>query len=462
MGSGIGRHLARPNFKINNLVATDVQVRDEHKKSHEEFLRKMPYARTRSGSLFLPPEVGVDEDDEAEKLHREEHEQFKNAHAEEFKEEDQSKLDDDYQGFVWHAEVRTDDFSDAKHCTNGELKLRRPVPQIKASDLLNKVRKQETSGRWILDEPLNGWPALVGLELVSLTVVTKPLGMVGVKKLKRLWKSSSGKALPTAAEVSTGTRATFRGQTWTMDSWSSDSQGFVWWFSAFREDTPQLLFGEKMLDKIEKDKYAESKAINLHIVAHQYPVEKETARDKLTYHAAVFVEWDHCKFGTLVELAWVNGTGGYGGKSNWIEDKLATDTSIFVAMPDALKQPWDDKRSEIRLIDMAATNRKELEAYLRKYSKQSGLPLGEQRFWDPKIYASSSVRVRNRKPSDIAGYLLDYIARSSVYEQLTANCQTFAADFFAFLTGTRNVEPYGSLVKRTYKQRAHSFLYVPR
>jgi len=234
------------------------------------------------------------------------------------------------------------------------------------------------------------------------------------------------------------------------------------WFSAFREDKPQVLFGEKMLDKIEKDKYADSKATNLHIVAHRYPVEKETTRDKLTYHAAVFLEWDHGKFGTLIELAWVNGTGGYGGKSNWIEDKLATDTSIFLAMPDALKQPWDSKRSEIRMIDIAATNRKEFEAYLKKYSKESGLPLAEQRFWDAKIYASSSMRLRNRKQSDIAGILLNYIARASVYVELTANCQTFAADFFAFCTGSRKVEPYGSLIKQGYKQRVYSFLYMPR
>jgi hypothetical protein len=35
------------------------------------------------------------------------------------------------------------------------------------------------------------------------------------------------------------------------------------------------------------------------------------------YHAAVLIEWEHRQYCTIVEVAWRNGIGGYGGRSNW-------------------------------------------------------------------------------------------------------------------------------------------------
>ena len=39
----------------------------------------------------------------------------------------------------------------------------------------------------------------------------------------------------------------------------------------------------------------------------------------------------------MVELAWLNGLGGYGGKSNWCEDKEAPRPELFDVMPECMK-----------------------------------------------------------------------------------------------------------------------------
>ena len=65
----------------------------------------------------------------------------------------------------------TDDFCDPRHCLpSGDLKPRRPLPQIKASDLLAGLRLEEHSGRWMYGGPLNGWPAMVNLELCMMSM----------------------------------------------------------------------------------------------------------------------------------------------------------------------------------------------------------------------------------------------------------------------------------------------------
>merc|ERR1719401_1312400 len=119
-------------------------------------------------------------------------------------------------------------------------------------------------------------------------------------------------------------------------------------------------------------------------------------------------------------------------------------------MPESMKGPWDSKASEIRVIDMHARNAKEFEAYLEKYSNKSGLPLEQQRFLEPRSTASAATRLRAASQADIMGYVLNYVNRAERYEELTSNCQTFAADMFGFLTGTKNHQPYGILVKPRY------------
>lgn len=360
-------------------------------------------------------------------------------------------------GHTWHADVIPDGVTDSKHCLpSGELKSRRPFPQIRVSELLAGIKLID--GKWIFAGPLNGWPALVGLELRGLT---RKVSILGMKHTKRIWEG--GPTPPKAEDILAGTRANLRAPSWSSIGWSPDSPGFVWWFSD-RDGTPQLAHGEKLIPwaRRDKDKY-EGHAVSVHAFAHRYPVEKETWRDAQTYHTAVFVEWDHRKHGTVIELAWKNGCGGYGGKSNWCEDKLNAVTNIDNAMPDGLKGPWDTGASEIRLIDHPARDKSEFQEFLTLYSScNTELPFSQHRFLEPQIYASGAVRLRSNSCADIAGHMLNYIDRAGEYTTLGANCQTFTADLFGFLTGTKGVEPWGALVRPGYKQRAHSFLYLPK
>ncbi|GAB5354694.1 hypothetical protein AAMO2058_000141100 [Amorphochlora amoebiformis] len=85
------------------------------------------------------------------------------------------------------------------------------------------------------------------------------------------------------------------------------------------------------------------------------------------------------------------------------------------------------------------------------------------RFIDPSISASSKVRLTQRRQSDIMTYLLNYIRRDGTYNELTRNCQDFAADLYGFLAGVppEQSKPYHAVCRLTYKQRRHLFLYDP-
>ncbi|CAK0828800.1 unnamed protein product [Prorocentrum cordatum] len=132
-------------------------------------------------------------------------------------------------------------------------------------------------------------------------------------------------------------------------------------------------------------------------------------------------------------------------------------------MSDELKSfgPWDTGRSEIRVYDVPMRSRAEFESYLARYSTEGGLPQERQRFLEPCVYASSKVRLRYCTRSQLAGYLLNYISDRKSYKLLSANCQTFCADLFSFLSGDRSAKPYGHLVQANYSNHVQSFLYKP-
>eukprot|EP00443_Scrippsiella_acuminata_P095601 CAMPEP_0115485536 /NCGR_PEP_ID=MMETSP0271-20121206/59969_1 /TAXON_ID=71861 /ORGANISM="Scrippsiella trochoidea, Strain CCMP3099" /LENGTH=472 /DNA_ID=CAMNT_0002913515 /DNA_START=79 /DNA_END=1497 /DNA_ORIENTATION=- len=357
----------------------------------------------------------------------------------------------------WHVKVFADDYFDKRHCTeSGELKARRPTPHIKASKLLAGLKKVE--GSWVFEQPINGWPGITNLVLRSLTHCKKTFGF---SQVTHIWRAQDGNELPKASEIPHGTRANFHAPVWTAVGWAPHSFGFVWWFSD-RHGAPRVHFGEHMLKQLEADPcdIAFAHATELHTFAHRYPVEKETMQDRQTWHTGVLIEWSHGRFTTLIELAWRNGCGGYGGKSNWCEDKLSKETAIAAAMGPAFVKPWNEHRTEIRMIDMPSKNKAEFEAYLNKYSNKVGLPLCEQRFVDPEVYASGRVRLRRCTSVDLAGFLLNYASRVLVYDKFLANCQTFAADLFGFLSGTPGIKPYGEISQLRYKQHSRAFMYT--
>ena len=70
---------------------------------------------------------------------------------------------------------------------------------------------------------------------------------------------------------------------------------------------PRLVPGEAIIrcatTEAESEEEARATAVRVHLFSHRYGRPKETRKDKLTYHSAILLEWDHAKYTTVVELA---------------------------------------------------------------------------------------------------------------------------------------------------------------
>jgi len=127
--------------------------------------------------------------------------------------------------------------------------------------------------------------------------------------VKRIWVE--GDELP--KKLPERCRATFLAPSWMKKGWSKDSAGFVWWFTPRCICSPGAChFGERLVSTLLTGPHKDAEAVQVHAIAHRYPVDSETLRDLQTWHVAVALEWSHGQFSTLVELAWLNGIGGYG------------------------------------------------------------------------------------------------------------------------------------------------------
>ncbi|CAE6911775.1 unnamed protein product [Symbiodinium sp. KB8] len=258
------------------------------------------------------------------------------------------------QGYKWHAQIVGDNFFHKKHCTApGFLKACRPFPHIKISDLRASLDKNE-HGSWILSGPLNDWPGLVGLEFVSITCKVRSVMGTAVR---RLWLHGSAEdtgPMEVLQALSDKTlrslRGTFRAPTWTSVGWSPSSPGFLLWHASGYGGG--LLHGSATVDFARSNKEAaEATATNVHFFTHRYAKATEGIKDRLIWHGAILIEWSHQRFVSVVELAWLNGLGGYHGRCNWCRDKLADPTAIYAGMPDSMKVPWQQHLAEIRMVD---------------------------------------------------------------------------------------------------------------
>lgn len=362
-------------------------------------------------------------------------------------------------GLKWHAQIIADWYEvPAKHCRDdGSLKPRRPMPQARAAEFLASL-SQTADGRYIFTGVLNGWPALTNLELVSLTL--KARGVVGKSYIKRLWNAgdAAAPAFPSSKKV-TGVRATLRAAPWTSVGFSAASPGFAFWYA--RDGT--LAYGEDMLRALRREGMlaaavaaaALPQATRVHHFAHRYASEKESAKDRLVYHTALLIEWDHGRHTTVIELAWLGGLGGYGGKSNWYDDRDAKRPALYNAMPVELKMPWRSSMSEVRLLDVPHTSLADFQSYLAKYNGPKG------RFLDPTIVASADVRLSHRSQADIFRYVLNYVRNATHYSEQTRSCQTFAADFYCLLSGDHSVEPFHAVSRVLYKRHLDWLLCEP-
>jgi len=351
----------------------------------------------------------------------------------------------------------------------GVIKPRRPSLPITKTDLMSSltVVDGEEGPRYIFNGILNGWPSLRNFELVGLSKKRKMSLPGGVKTPDYMinainlvgkgwvtyWRSDDqGKKgiPPVLTEGGKVCRATLRAAPWSSLGWSPTSPGFLFWFETQRPEGPRLVYGSDIIESKLKD---DDVCKMVHMISHRYATTKETAKDKLTYHSIVFLEWENSDYGTIVEGAFLNGIGGYKGRSNWYDDKDDEVTELYKALPPEMISPWLTTGSELRCYDVKAKNLDELKKYIAKHTGP------DKRFLDPQYTFSNAARLTFRSRSNIAHYLLNYISRNCSYSEMTRNCQTLAADLCCFLAGKKDVVPYHPLNRLEYHNKTHLFLY---
>lgn len=402
-----------------------------------------------------------------------------------------SHVDDKGRGLVWNAIIVPDHF-DAKFDKTGNLKMlgkkdydvknrsikpRRGKPTVKSSDFFSSLVKisgadehedfefelYKKQPRWIFSGVLNGWPALQTLEVVRIEC-KRSLTM----KWRTHWDSTENpnEQPPTFPDVTglSEVRAVLRSPPYTAHGWSKSNPGYLFWFEGNGTGEPdRLLVGEKMIHQFERDRIKNGKhgslaqspkCIKVHMISHRYATgDKAVVKDRFTYHSLALLEWDHGKFCTVVELAYLGGLGGYGGKCNWLEDKTENPNSLYKQMPKELVHPWIDYLSEIRMINVRAKNVQEFLNFMNSH-------LGKhERFLDVQHTFSHDVRLSFSSKEHIVRYLMNYISRGKSYSEFRRNCQTFAADFCAFLAGKRDVQPFHPINRLEYRNNTHYFMY---
>jgi hypothetical protein len=206
------------------------------------------------------------------------------------------------------------------------IKPRRASLPVTETDFFSSLVKVPGKGngqppRYIFHGVLNGWPALTCLQLVSIeqkrhaTSIPSPKDLVTGQILwTHLWSSADGgdPAIPDHTRVY---RAKLRAAPWSARGWSSARPGFCFWFQALRKPGPRVSFGTQMTEELGNDQ-----CTYIHMISHRYARVREGPRDRLTYHSVCLIEWEHGEYCTVVESAYLNGMGGYKGKSkqwNW-------------------------------------------------------------------------------------------------------------------------------------------------
>jgi len=356
-------------------------------------------------------------------------------------------------GLIWHAQIVADAYTSTKICrADGTIKPRRPLPHARASDFFSSLT-WTADGRCCFTGVLNGWPGLTNLELVSITA--KARSRLGRTYIKRLWNSGdkAAPAFPANSKL-TGVRVTLRAPPWSAVGFAAGVPGFAFWYDPRAE---LLAYGTNMLDALSASLKGAPppRMARAHLLAHRYAKEHESAKDKLVWHCAVVIEWVGREHVTLVELAWWGGLGGYGGKSNWYADKDARRPALYSAMPPALKAPWRSNLSEIRIFDLAARDLREFKEFLTAHTGPT------KRFFEPTIAASADVRLSYASAADLMRYCLNYVRNDTHYSEQARNCQTFAADLFALLTGQHSAEPFSAVNRIMYKRHLDWFLCDP-
>jgi len=382
------------------------------------------------------------------------------------------ELEDDSGGLIWRAKIFRTGYTNKKISNpDGTLKARRPVPIVFEEDFFRSLSC--SNGKYVFQGRLNGWPGLTNLELISLDYLySRGLGRSRKLFSKQFWSNkSNSKRENTPRYPIPGSwffkqkpiciRATLRAPKYTEFGYSKDNPGHAYWFKPFRsvpgpDGGPKIAHGMNIMKALEHDHELTGepmpRAVKAHFYAHRYAKVNERPKDKIMYHTGVLLEWDHGRYCTNVELAYRHGLGGYGGRSNWIEDRDSGRPLLWACLQDNMKCPWRTKLSEVRMIDMNVKNLDEFRQFLKKYEGP------RERFLKPHIKYSLPVRLSMNSAVDIARYVINYSLRDPSYSEEFHSCQSFASDFVGFLCAKTVIEPLFP-AKLLYKERRHLFLY---
>jgi len=350
---------------------------------------------------------------------------------------------------------------------------------------------ERRNARWIFRGVMNGWPGLTLMEARKVRVqepesfVAKVANKVAKKYYgaaggaRKIWDVNTD-GNQAGVELADAVReyqkkggkgevlVELRAPAWSSQGWSARSPGFVLWVEGATVDNrstsppPALTvtYGTDLLDKFSPknlDGEDDPVCTMVHMINHRYasPKKSESPKDMITYHSFALLEWDHGKYCTVVEIGYLNGLGGYKGKSNWFDDKDAIPYSrLYTAFPPELVLPWKSRLSEIRITNVGYRNKGDFVAnYMEKYAGHQG------RFVDVTCSFSNEVRLTFNARSHVITYVLNYILRNKTYSEMRRNCATFAADLCGFLAGKGNVAPYHPINQIQYNNQAHYFLY---
>ena len=316
-------------------------------------------------------------------------------------------------GLIWKGRMVPDDFDKNFKETNklkilplrdydavnGCIKPRRGKPTVKESDFLSSLVCLTDNGvsRWVFSGVLNGWPGLTCLELLGIEFKGQ------LPRWRTFWSPAKNgpPSFPVRSSYQTvsDVRLILRSPAWTALGWSSDSLGYVFW-----NELSGLNYGTNLLTNIT-DPNAQCR--NVHMISHRYAKKKESHKDKITYHSLAFLEWDHDKYCTVVEIAYLNGVSGYNGRSNWYHDKDDNNgTVLYRNIQPEMVTPWKDNLSEIRVHDVPVRNLDEFKTdFMERYTGS------HERFLDVQYTFSHKVRLTFSSKFHIVNYLINYIRR---------------------------------------------------
>ena len=222
---------------------------------------------------------------------------------------------------------------------NKTIKPRRASLPVTESDLFSSLTKIDgpDGPRYIFHACLNGWPGLQSpMELVALeqkrdaNTIPNPKDflkaspkdlLMGKIPWTTTWQASVEGAkgiAPALKDHGRIHRAKLKAAPWSAIGWSKHSPGFCFWFEAQRPQGPRVLYGTDLIHELSN----EEKCTNIHMISHRYGRPKESPRDRLTYHSICVLEWEHGEYCTVVESAYLNGMGGYQGKSKLVQCRV--------------------------------------------------------------------------------------------------------------------------------------------